>query len=745
MYEIPGYRIQRRIAAGAQGEVFLAHDAAGTPVALKIVRHDALDGEADAPARLAREARLLRAVDSPHVVRVLDFRVLPDCSCLVMELLDGPTLQQAVRQRCGSWLPPAADSGNESATRIVPATEQQLLLGNIRRPSDVPVGLRSPEHAAWVLQIALQVGRGVAHLHQLGQVHRDLKPGNVILAEAGERAVVADFGLARAPHVTTVTQADALVGTLSFMAPELLAGSAAGTRSDVFALGATLFHCLCGAPPGGGAADRRPATPAGAGRRLRRLNPAVPMSLAAVVDRALEPDPRDRYPDAVAMLADLERAARGEAVRPPFSAGRLWRHHRRNLGIALAAAGLTALAVLILGRGAGQATAARMLAAARAGDHAAVAHEWAQLEDAGRAAVRTALERDLPAEAGPLHTLALGTGLAPVLLAPTVDWVATLQPTDTDEFTTAPPLAEFTDLTRGLARLLDPGLCWLLLVPRDRQRWWAPDDPLCHPLLRRLRTPEADATTAAETPWLALVGGPGQPLARGGTGFWVRIAAGRHRVGVGRAVNDVELLQDFAVARLELPAIAARHFLGNLRNAPDGRFAALRHPDEPADFVATLSAMQPPAAADDWLPAQVSFWLAWRLAAFHGCVIPGRTWWRIAAQDGIGHRYPAGREFAPEEAWRRAPVAVDSEPGKDCTGWGLHFMLGNVLEWTVATPSLARGMRAAMPGAGQRPGLPQAFLDLWQCDAEAGGLSEVFGVAAGAAAGVRLFRVRITP
>ncbi|HYH63920.1 MAG TPA: serine/threonine-protein kinase [Urbifossiella sp.] len=169
---------------------------------------------------------------------------------------------------------------------------------------------RRPHHeaAALVRDVAL----GVHHAHQRGLLHRDLKPGNVLL-DADGRPHVADFGLAKPLDVSVSSTA----GTVAYMAPELARGDRALTVAvDVHALGAILYELLTGAPPFGlddlMAVARRvsdePAPP------VRAARPDCPPDLAAVCARCLEKQPEDRYPTAAALAADLDRFRAGEPV-----------------------------------------------------------------------------------------------------------------------------------------------------------------------------------------------------------------------------------------------------------------------------------------------------------------------------------------------------------------------------------------------------------------------------------------------
>ncbi len=735
MLAIPGYQIERRIAAGAQGEVFRATDRDGTAVAIKVVRHEDLAAEADGPARLRREAELLSRIDSPHVVRVRELVECDDLSAMVMELLDGPTLMQEVRRRGG--LATAGASATGSATAVLAPGEQTALLQQPVTPDQVPASFRTADHVAWALAVGTQVVRGTAALHEQGQVHRDLKPQNVLLVDDGRRAVLTDFGLARATDLTTLTQTHALVGTLAYMAPEQGQGAAATPASDVYGLGALLHACLCGSPPRGALADGRHAARAGAGRRLRRLNPAVPDDLAHIVDRALEPDPRDRQPSAMALLADLERHAAGEPLRSPFSAGRLWRHHRRKAGIAtvLLALGLGAFAWVQHGS-AGR-VAGRMLAAAQHGDAAAVRAEWTALDDAARASVLPVLDRDRPTQPQALQALAMGIDRAVLRVAPSPRFLAAVLPVSDDRMPTLPPLASFVPLDEGLAAMLPPGLCWVLLLPRDPGSWWAADDPTLFPVLLRLGT--AGQGAASALPLALALPEPAGLHRWSPPAAWAAFPQGDHAVRVGEASETVRLEQRLLVRRSELGEPEVTHYLRFLRGQTVGA-ELLRHPDEPAAVTAQIAQMAQADRADLAavpLPAQVSFWLAWRVAAFHGAFVPDAQHWLLAAQDGQGHAFPGGAEWTAEDLVAPEGLRpIDADPGRDRTTAGLQHTLGNAMEWT---STRTRGdWRRIMPGSVQIA-RQRVLLDLWQ-RVPGPGTVPVIGRSPDLAFGLRLFR-----
>ncbi|MHC4493602.1 MAG: serine/threonine-protein kinase, partial [Planctomycetota bacterium] len=169
-------------------------------------------------------------------------------------------------------------------------------------------------HAA---RIAMQAARGLAHAHERGVIHRDIKPSNLLLDRTG-RVVVTDFGLARLTDSASLTSTDAIVGTPKYMSPEqILPGTRPlDGRTDVYSLGATLFHVIAGRPPFEAPSvqafirsimeDRAPSP--------RRFNRQIPHDLATIILRCLEKDPADRYAGASQLADDIERLLAGERI-----------------------------------------------------------------------------------------------------------------------------------------------------------------------------------------------------------------------------------------------------------------------------------------------------------------------------------------------------------------------------------------------------------------------------------------------
>jgi tRNA A-37 threonylcarbamoyl transferase component Bud32 len=259
------YRLVRRIGAGGMGEVWEADDVVlGRRVALKVLVQELADDER-ATRRFVREARATARLTHPSVARVYDFGRDGGVPYLVMELLEGDTLADRL---AGGPLPPG------EAARICAAVADALDAAH---------------------------GRGI--------VHRDVKPGNVLLTPAGEVKVM-DFGIAAAADGTHSTTGSGVYGTAAYISPERAAGQQARPASDVYSLGAVLYELLTGRPPFLGDS---PMTVIRAHMHqrpwpVRELAPWVPARLADACEAALAKDPAHR-PSSAAALAMRLRAA----------------------------------------------------------------------------------------------------------------------------------------------------------------------------------------------------------------------------------------------------------------------------------------------------------------------------------------------------------------------------------------------------------------------------------------------------
>src|SRR5260370_3334462 len=203
------------------------------------------------------------------------------------------------------------------------------------------------------VELIAKVARTVHYAHEHGILHRDIKPGNILLDQKGEPHLT-DFGLARlVESESTVTRTMEVLGTPSYMAPEQAVGNNAAISSltDVYGLGAVLYQLLTGQPPFAGGTtyetiklllETEPRPP-------RLLNPKIDRDLSTICRKCLEKDPKRRYSSALALAEDLERWLNHEPIHARrtgiFTRSRKW--VRRNLSIAVMAAMLLALAVLL--------------------------------------------------------------------------------------------------------------------------------------------------------------------------------------------------------------------------------------------------------------------------------------------------------------------------------------------------------------------------------------------------------------
>ncbi|MCS6863454.1 MAG: serine/threonine-protein kinase [Gemmataceae bacterium] len=282
---IAGYRLLRKIGQGGMSAVYQSYDvAAQRPVAVKILA-DHLAGQPEFVGRFYREARLSRVLEHPRIVQgyAAGFDAEVGKHYLVLEFIDGPTAHEA--------------------------------LTHIGRLS---VGV--------VVQIGIDMARALAFLHERQYVHRDVKPDNILLHPDGH-AKLADLGLAKRlnddSQLTSIHQG---VGTTYYMPYEqAVNANLVDGRSDIFALGASLYHLLTGDVPFPGATHDEVIREKwqGSFRPLRELNPSVPPAVAQLIEATLACDPRARIQRAEDLAAAL--VATGLATPLP-----MWGHASWN-------------------------------------------------------------------------------------------------------------------------------------------------------------------------------------------------------------------------------------------------------------------------------------------------------------------------------------------------------------------------------------------------------------------------------
>jgi serine/threonine protein kinase len=271
--QVGGFRLQARLGAGGMGRVFLGYSPGGRPVAVKVVHPD-LARDPEFMQRFRREVHAAQSVSDAYTAAVVGAGPDDSPPWLATTFVPGPSLADLV-------------------TRAGPL----------------------PEHAVWRLAGGLAEALQAIHFH--GLIHRDLKPGNILVAADGPRVI--DFGISRTTEGTVVTATHTTIGTPAYMSPEQAQGHTVGPASDVFSLGSVLTFAATGAAPFGSGGTEMFAI----AYRVVNGEPdlsGVPESLRPLIDACLAKDPAAR-PAVSQLLHDV--AARAVAY-PDVTPGRFW-------------------------------------------------------------------------------------------------------------------------------------------------------------------------------------------------------------------------------------------------------------------------------------------------------------------------------------------------------------------------------------------------------------------------------------
>jgi serine/threonine-protein kinase len=266
------YEIVRHVARGGMAQVYLARDLLlDRPVALKVLFPE-LSVDESFVERFRREAQAAANLSHPNIVSIYDWGQGDRTYFIVMEFIDGYTLSSAIRQ--------------------------------------------GPLDAGRAAHIGLDVASALEFAHRRGVIHRDVKPGNVLIDSSGQ-VKVTDFGIARAVGAQEgLTQTGSVMGTATYFSPEQAQGHPVDVRSDIYSLGVVLYEMVVGRPPFAGDSPvsiayqhvrETPVPPA-------QANPAVPAAYDAVVMKAMAKDPSSRYQTAEELREDLARFLAGQPV-----------------------------------------------------------------------------------------------------------------------------------------------------------------------------------------------------------------------------------------------------------------------------------------------------------------------------------------------------------------------------------------------------------------------------------------------
>jgi len=270
---VGSYRLETPIGEGGMGTVYRALDTKlNRPVAIKVLSNELAD--ADARRRFQREAQMASSLNHPHILTVHDIGEFEGRQYIVTEFVDGGTLKDWTKSEKRTW------------RQCV-----ELLTG---------------------------VADGLAAAHQAGILHRDIKPANILVSKNGY-AKLADFGLAKleerpvGDQTRTLTEGHTrpgvVVGTVAYMSPEQASGQKLDARSDIFSFGVVLYEMLAGRRPFGGVTELEVLKTIIHGVP-EPLGAEVPQPARAVVEKALEKDPAERYQTMRDMVVDLRRLAR---------------------------------------------------------------------------------------------------------------------------------------------------------------------------------------------------------------------------------------------------------------------------------------------------------------------------------------------------------------------------------------------------------------------------------------------------
>jgi serine/threonine protein kinase len=349
------YRLQRELGRGGMGVVYLSEDTRlRRRVALKVLS-PVFASSRDLQARFQREAAIASRLDHPGICTIYEAGEADGVPFIAMRYVQGETLEH--------WINAARVASGLGEKRGPGTTNLPRRPGEPERPDPAPApgaerrptsGAETREEIVRIVHLLEKAARAVHAAHEAGLIHRDIKPGNIMVTLEGE-PVLLDFGLARDEEGTgaSITQTGALMGTPAYMSPEQIAAQRIrlDRRTDVYSLGVTLYETLTLRLPF--AASSRDSLYqkilVSEPENVRKLNPAVPADLKVVIDKSLEKDRERRYPTALEFGEDLRRVREGEpvAARPIGTVTRLQRWMRRNPGVAVPTLGFVGLLITL--------------------------------------------------------------------------------------------------------------------------------------------------------------------------------------------------------------------------------------------------------------------------------------------------------------------------------------------------------------------------------------------------------------
>jgi serine/threonine-protein kinase len=270
------YRIVDFLGAGGMGEVYRAmHQKIGRVAAVKVLTQ--ATQSSGFVERFFNEARIQASLQHPNVATLYDFCEVQGQPCIIMEYVDGQTISERI------------------------------------------AAYGAPLPLAETVYVFERVCEAIEYIHRNGVIHRDIKSNNIKISSQGQVKLL-DFGIAKGQTSQQLTQVGSVIGTLQYLAPELIRGGTADARGDIWALGVLLYEMVTGRTPFDAETigdlcdriDRVEYAPAA------QLNPGVPREVSAIITRCLRKNPAERYSTAAELLADARRLA-GVVSRPGVS------------------------------------------------------------------------------------------------------------------------------------------------------------------------------------------------------------------------------------------------------------------------------------------------------------------------------------------------------------------------------------------------------------------------------------------
>lgn len=336
------YLLLQTIGLGGMGVVYEAeHETLHNRVAIKLLPESL--NRPKLRERFLREASAAAKMNHPNIVRVFGYGCEKETHYYVMSLIEGIGLNQLL----------STQTFEDHSQRVNGQRQRDLAThgGNYAGTdlgSTVPMGGSTIEDSSelsekpgslwhWVAGLGLQAADALAYAHELGVIHRDVKPSNIMLDMRG-KLYVTDFGLAKLTDDSSLTETGDMLGTLRYMPPEALQGKA-GERGDIYGLGLTLYEMLAGEPAFANSDRGKLFYDISQGDIVPLLKrvPKVPHDLAQIVGKATEADPALRYASAAAMRDDLRRFLSGEPIeaRPASLGYRAQRWVARNTAVSV--------------------------------------------------------------------------------------------------------------------------------------------------------------------------------------------------------------------------------------------------------------------------------------------------------------------------------------------------------------------------------------------------------------------------